>query len=173
MDKTKYDVNIEEKYTAFQTTIGNIDIADKDAQLKIKSLAEDVSEDIDRIDNELIRLDGEIDNATVGFVTEDTLNSKISDAVSDIVEGKIQEHAETANGIYATKAELEAELENSKTESDSKYQPIGEYATNSSVEEKISSILALPTPPNENGKYTLTCTVTDDGVTYSWVSAGE
>ena len=91
MDKTKYDVNIEEKYTAFQTTIGNIDIADKDAQLKIKSLAEDVSADIDRIDNKLVELDGKIDNATDGFVTEDTLDSRISEAVSDIVEAKIQE----------------------------------------------------------------------------------
>ena len=170
MDKTKYDVNIEEKYTAFQTTIGNIDIADKEAQLKIKSLAEEVSEDIYRIDNELIRLDGKIDNATVGFVTEDTLDSKITDAVSDIVEGKIQEHIETANGIYATKDELAT----SKSESDGKYQLKGEYAEKSYVEEKISSINSLPTPPKVNGKYTLTCTVTDDGaVTFEWVSAGE
>lgn len=168
MDKTKYDVNIEEKYTAFQTTIGNIDIADKDAQLKIKSLAEEASEDIDRIDNKLLELDGKIDNATVGFVTEDTLDSKISDAVS-VVDAKIQEHIVAADETYATKDELAT----SKTESDSKYQPIGEYATISYVEAKISSINALPTPPSENGKYTLACTVTDGVVTFEWVATGE
>ena len=169
MDKTKYDVNIEEKYTAFQTTIGNIDIADKDAQLKIKSLAEDVSEDIDRINGELSEVDGKIADATAGVVTEDILDSKISEAVSDIVEGKIQEHIETANGFFATKEELAT----SKSESDGKYQPIGEYAEKSYVEEKISSINALPTPPSENGKYTLTCTVTDGAATFEWVAAGE
>lgn len=169
MDKTKYDVNIEEKYTAFQTTIGNIDIADKDAQLKIKSLAEDVSADIDRIDNELQAVDGKITNATAGVVTEDILDSKISDAASAIVEAKIQEHIVAADETYATKTELAT----SKTESDSKYQPIGEYATISYVEEKISSFRALPPIPSENGKYTLTCTVTDGVATFEWVVTGE
>lgn len=169
MDKTKYDVNIEEKYTAFQTTIGNIDIADKDAQLKIKSLAEDISADIDRIDNELQAVDGKIANATAGVVTEDILDSKISDAASAIVEAKIQEHIVAADKTYATKTELAT----SKSESDGKYQPIGEYAEKSYVEAKISNVRALPEPPSENGKYTLTCTVQDGVVTYSWVAAGE